>query len=360
MSRHKICVITCYKQPNYIRAVVLRRALQSNKNAEIFVIKNKQTSFLRYPEVIFKVFVARLKKHPNTYIVTFRGYEILPFVRLITMGKTLIFDEFVNLFEWTVREHQKIREGSLPSRLLLHFYRSQLKLTRLILSDTQIHADYSSKLMALPQNKYAVIPVGADEELFHPGSKKQPENKTFQVFYYGNMLPLHGIENVLEAAEKLSNKKNINFLIVGGKEKIREMIKISQSKGASIIYKSWIPFEELPETMSKSQLFLGGPFGDTIQSRMVITGKTYQSLAMGKATIIGKIDNLEGFSDRKNVLIVKQGSGLELEQAIRWAYNNRDKLDSIGSSGYILYKQRFSENVIKDKLYSAINRIKSG
>ena len=58
--------------------------------------------------MLLKLVYVRFAKKPDVYILAFRGYEILPFVRLITLGKTFIFDEFINLIEWVIFEHKKI------------------------------------------------------------------------------------------------------------------------------------------------------------------------------------------------------------------------------------------------------------
>lgn len=44
--------------------------------------KNTRLSILRYFEVLWSVAKLRVLANPDTYIITFRGYEILPFMRL--------------------------------------------------------------------------------------------------------------------------------------------------------------------------------------------------------------------------------------------------------------------------------------
>ncbi len=41
-------------------------------------------------------------------------------------------------------------------------------------------------------------------------------------------------------------------------------------------YQIWVPFDELPKHIAAADICLGGPFGDTLQSRVGWTGKTVQ------------------------------------------------------------------------------------
>src|SRR6185312_753825 len=138
-------------------------------------------------------------------------------VLLIGIGKKVVYDEFINPVEWFVYEHKKFGPKSLRGKLLRATYRFLGKRASTILADTPSHAAYSAELMGLPLNKYFSIPVSTDEQLFHP-DKKLGEHDVFTVLYCGNMLPLYGIEYVLEAAVALADRPEIQFHIVGGKK----------------------------------------------------------------------------------------------------------------------------------------------
>lgn len=311
---------------------------------------------MRYPEVLLRLFVIRLRYRPHTYILTFRGYEILPFVRLLTLGKTLIFDEFINLVEWVTYEHKKIKENSLADRIMRTFYRTALKSTGLVLSDTKKHAEYSSSLMKIDIKKYSSLPVGADESVFFPSQgKKRRRSGDFIVFFYGNMLPLHGIKYICEAAEDIGrSQKNIIFRIIGVDKKTEQIMKDSVKRGANIQYEGRVSISELKRNIDESDLCLGGPFGDTLQSQMVVTGKTYQFLACQKATIIGENEVTSAknspFLNEKNCLVVKQGDSKELAAKILWAFNNKGSIANIASEGRSLYEDYFSTKKISQVL----------
>lgn len=354
----KVCLVTCYRDPEYVRVRTLEKSLSLQPKTECLIVRNRHRGLLRYIEVTAKLLRVRISNRPDIYLVTFRGYEILPLVLLIAGKKKVIFDEFINLIEWIAYEHKKFNPNSFLVRVVHFVYRLLLSRADLILTDTTSHADYSARLMDVPRSKYQVVAVGADEDTFKPTKDvKQPDG--FQVFYYGSMLPLHGIEYVIEAAIGLSNHEDISFLLVGGGASLEEKIRQAVLKGANIEYRKWIPYEQLPIAIDQSMVCLGGPFGNTVQSRLVVTGKTCQFLSMQKLVIVGETEESNIFIDKVNSLVVKQADADALQTAILWAFNNQDKLASIGRKGRVLYQREYSQEAISQQLTDALDKVET-
>lgn len=350
----KLCIITCYDQPDYIRARTLRSAAALVDGVDVVVVKNSRTGLLRYAEVFVKVLRARLFDKPDAYLLTFRGYEMLLPIRLLSLGKPLIYDEFINPIEWVSYEHKKIGRYNPLTGLLWLYYRVLLAWTSLILTDSDSHADLSAGMMKVRRDKFVTVPVGTDEAVFSVPQAEHAENETFTVFYYGNMLPLHGLDYVIEAAVKL-NHEPVKFVIVGGSSKVAHDIAYAVGNGANIDYKAWVEFEKLPGLMQEADICLAGPFGNTFQSSYVITGKAYQYLAMGRPIIVGKNNESGAFTDKTNALVVPQGDGEALAQTIRWALANQAKLAAIGKAGRELYDSEYALPKITEHLEAGLS-----
>ena len=345
----KIAVITCYHDPDYIRARAIRAALASLENVEVIVIKNSHSNMLRYPEVLWKILKTRITRSPDAYLLTFRGYEMLPFVRILSIGKPLIFDELINMIEWAVYEHHKF--GGTVAKLIGWCYHLGLQTCRIILADTDSHADVSSAISKIDRRKYAVIPISTDETVFryHQSVPPNPGAK-FRVFYYGNMRRLNGLQYFIAAAELLKANPNITFLIGGKTEKYEQYIIDAQSRGAHIEYRQWIPFDELPGLVERSSISVGGPFGNTYQSQHVINGKVFQFLASGRVALVGQAKNTGFFTNHVNCLLVPQADAQAIATEIDWAYQNQDQLPAIALAGRALYDERYSNQVIAEDL----------
>lgn len=342
--KKQIAVVTCNHDPDYIRSRTLRAALRAQPDVVVHEIKNTHRGLLRYPEVLWRLRVIQKSQHLDAILLTFRGHEILPFVRYMAGATPVWFDEFVPP-SYALTEPYRRSAKKLIRKLIVAtaqpLYRFALRRCAYILADTPAHAEFSARTSHINLSRYLALPVGADETVFKPGStdKVQP----FQVFYYStDMQPLHGIPAVLQAAEMLQDDP-VRFVLVGGKAAMRQAVSRAVKRGAHIEYRSWVPFTELPELMRQSQISLGGPFGGTRQADHVVTGKTYQSLACAVATVIGRGQATElHFVDKQNCLLVKQNDAAALAEAIRWALRHETELKSIAETGKALYEREFS------------------
>lgn len=348
-SSQVACVVTCYKQPDYVRSVTLARGLRDcGVFRDVVEVHNKSTGVWRYVEFLTQLVKTRFTINPDVYVITFRGYEILPIVLLFAIGKKVVYDEMINPVEWFVYEHGKFGDRSLLAKILRSTYRFLGKRADTIMTDTPSHAAYSAELMDLPLDKYVSVPVSTDETMFYP-QKHQPGDQ-FTVLYCGNMKPLYGIEYVLDAAVMLRDKKDIVFHIVGGNIALENKVNNAKKRGAHILYESWVPYADFPAMFHASDLCLGGPFGKTVQSEFVVTGKTYQFLASGLPVMVG--DNREShlFNDKVNALVVPETNAHAIKDAIEWAAAHPAKLAAIAQSGRELYEQSFSSSRVASDL----------
>jgi glycosyltransferase involved in cell wall biosynthesis len=347
----KICLITCYSQPDYVRARTLRASLSAIHDVELIVVKNTHTNILRYPETLWRTLVVRATLHPDIYFQTFRAYESFPFFRLITAGKPFIFDEFINPIEHVAYENHIINPNGLVAKIAWFGYKAWLWTVDLITTDTPSHAKYSAQLMKIPLSKYFPLIVSTDEETFAPQiqTKKLP-NDTFTVFYYGLfMTPLQGLDTILEAMRLLKGE-NIKLVLIGGKERTKDIVKTAQDKGANVEYKYRVQYDELASYMADADLCLGGPFGGTLQAQFVIGGKTYQFLNMGRPVVIGRNHESHIWKDKENALIIDQASPRQLADAIEWARKHPSELQHIAKAGKQLYDKELSNTVLTEQL----------
>lgn len=361
MESMKVAVVTCYKQPDYIRAVTLRRAVAAQKDIEPVVIKNTHTGVLRYAEVLWKVLKVRFSQKPDAYLITFRAYELLPFLLMIAGRKPVLYDEFINPI-LVVREHQSQKTGAVKAmmstwQIFAKFYYWLIHSCRFILTDTQAHADYSAALSGISLKKYKALPVSTNEELFKPTESKS-HGTAFRVFFYGNMVPLHGLTYIIETARLLRSYPDIELLLIGGDEKAKRLVEQARSDGANLRHRKWVDFDQLPALIHEADICLGGPFGGTTQSDVVVTGKTYQFLASAKATIIGKGKaTKDHFKDKENCLLVDQANPPALADMLVWAYRHRRDLPTIGKKGRQTYDEYFSIKALTKQVGAILDQL---
>ena len=353
----KICYVLCYYFPQYVRTQTLINGLKQIKGLQVYPIINKNTGWWRYIETLSQLVQMRITQKPDLYILGFRGYELYWPVRWLTWSKPLIIDHMMSPYDSLVNEKQTIPAGGLLDDLLYRYERGLLQNATRILTDTINHQHYLAKQFRLQSEKIYPVHVSTDEQLFKPLPSAR-NKEYFEVFFYGSFLPLHGVSHILEAAHLLIDLP-IKFHIIGGhKIDLSQFYRqIERLNLTNIIHTPWIEYQILPSVIAESDLCLGGPFGNTSQAQRIITGKTYQFLAMKKPVVVGLIEPNQGFIDKHNCLLVPQANAPALADAVKWAYSHQSNLPGIASRGYDLYQRKFSTHQISQTLKVLIDEI---
>lgn len=358
MKTTSVCYVHSYYSPRYVRTESLVKALRQIEGLKLYLARNTSKGYRRYLETLWKLLKIRILHNPPCYMLGFRGYEFFWIVRLMTLGRVLIYDHMMSPYDSLVNEKRTVRGNGLPGRLIRLYEKSVLLASDVILTDTEIHRQFFHELFGIPLEKIAAVPVGTDEDVFqlNDSTEAAVPSDRLELLYYGSFLPLHGIDVILKAAALL-REKPVRFTLIGGDRLDLSGFhqKLRQLGLDNVIHIDWVEYEELPRYIARSDLGLGGPFGDTGQAGRVITGKTFQFLAMAKPVLVGYHAGDDGFEDRVNCLQVPRGDEKALADAIAWALENREHLKGIGRAGYELYRLRYSVLQISEKLKGVIS-----
>lgn len=356
----KIAVITCSSDSDITRDRTLVAGLKSDQRVRLTVIKNSHQSFLRYPEVIWKLMRARLTRNPNVYVLTYRGRVLLPFVLWLAGHRPVIFDEYMVPI---IQSGSSL--ASQPNsfkRFLMAVYRplykNWLRRCRYVLTDTQSQAGLSARISHVNMRQYRIIPVGTDEKTFHPSdlSKSELVALPFRVLIEGDNSSSAELSLVLQAAEQLQSKTEINFLVAGSSKSAANAVQKAQESGAHVFYRETSTPDELAATIRESTLTLSGLLGTTISSQNVIPNQAYQSLASAVTITIAQNEAPSAlFADKDTVLLVGPEDVPALVKVINWAANNRQTLVDIGRNGRHLYERSFSQPFIDSELSKIVD-----
>ncbi|WP_447732994.1 glycosyltransferase [Rhodanobacter soli] len=360
--RTQLAYILAYRAPDYIRSQSLLQALGNCSHIELLIARNRNMGVKRYAETWRALCQLRKAHSPDIYLLGFRGHEMFWPVRWLTREKPLVFDALMSPSAALREENKAGWLGRLLAPVMHHLERSILQRADLVLTDTTQHAAFYETQFGLPKEKILVIPVGAVETGASSEATEEIEatEAPFNVLFYGSMLPLHGIDIIVSAAAQLSDLP-IHFDFVGGNaQQAQRLQDLCTTYGVTrYTHRFWVPLDELIAVdIPRTDLCLGGPFGGTPQARRVITGKTSQCLALGKATIIGAIDEDTGFVDKHNCLLVPQADATALATALRWSFAHRDTLPGIGQHGQALYHERLSVHSIAQQLIPTLLKLR--
>jgi glycosyltransferase involved in cell wall biosynthesis len=277
---------------------------------------------LSYPSLILKYL--RLPKHDAVIVGYLGQLDVLvlwPFAKLRSVP--VIWDAFLSLYN-TVVEDRKLVGTWHPWALLLYAWEwLACRAADTLLLDTRAHADYFVKLFNIPRKKTEAVFVGAETEFFPPQinptrSNEKESCEKLTVLFYGQFIPLHGIETIVQAAQKLESEP-IQWILIGqGQEesKIRRML--NQHPLPNLDWIPWVPYEELIKWIHQADVCLG-IFGDSEKAALVIPNKVFQILSSGKPLITRDSPAIREIlkPDMPGVFLVQQSEAEVIVQAIR-------------------------------------------
>lgn len=355
--------VLSYRAPDYIRTETLILALRACPGLQLSIARNEQSGLRRYAQT-WRALRALPSANTGAYLLGFRGHEIFWLVRWLSRGRPLILDALMSPYAALRHERPGNWLRKAMAALIFPFERSALKRADLVLTDTQLHAEFYARTFNLPLDHFFAVPVGAIEMEARPTDQSTVlgSDPTFHVLFYGSFLSLHGVEVILDAASKLLDLP-VQFDFIGGNAaQARWLAQKCRSSGVTrFTHRRWVPFEHLLRVdIPEADLCLGGPFGGTPQALRVVTGKTSQFLSLGRPTVIGRIDEDYGFINQVNCLLTEQADADALALTIRWAFENRSSLPGIGARGRALYFQRLSSRVITERLTRALRHVIKG
>ena len=184
---------------------------------------------------------------------------------------------------------------------LMKFYvrkMSFLLAERIIVANNEI-----KKLLAneydIDENKFAVIPMGANTDLFRPmdmyecRERLDLDRDSNYVTFVGTLYPFQGLEYLIEAAVFiLKKKKDIKFLIVGSgpeEETIKNLVK-KRNLGDNFIFPGEKEYDMIPYYINSSNLcvsFVTRQRSETFSFPI----KIYEYLSCERPVVIGNLKN---------------------------------------------------------------------
>lgn len=195
----------------------------------------------------------------------------------------LVADPLISAYDKQVEERGKFPADSRPARRLLAWEGRLLAGADLVLADTTAHADYFRTTLGLPACKLYVVPVGAEESLFHPCPQARPASAgPLQVIFYGSFIPLQGPQVIVAAARALEGEP-VALTLIGNGPLRGECERAARGLG-NIRFEDWLSYTELPGRICAADVVLG-IFGTTPKAGRVIPNKVYQALACGRAVL---------------------------------------------------------------------------
>jgi glycosyltransferase involved in cell wall biosynthesis len=243
-----------------------------------------------------------------------------PFARL--RGVPVAWDMFMSLYDTVVRDRRLIGPRSLPARLLHAVEGLALRRAELVFLDTEAHARHVESLYGLPRTRCGAVWVGAEVERFRVheavSAPPHPPDAPLRILFYGQFIPLHGIETIIEAA-RLTAEDAIEWTLVGrGQESASIRRRLAEAPLPKLRWVEWVDYADLGRWIAEADLCLG-IFGTSEKAASVIPNKVFQVVAAGRPLVTRDSPAIRELLEPRPgcVYLVPPGDAHALAEAVR-------------------------------------------
>lgn len=196
----------------------------------------------------------------------------------------IVADAFISLYDTIVLDRRLIKQEGLSARLLKRIERRAFVCADKLAVDTPQNARYLSSLFKLPEAKFVAVPLSTNEVHFKYTPYK-PSHGICRVLFVGTLVPLHGIETIIEAANLLSERADIRFKLIGDGQDA-PLVETRLRTRYLEWERTWQPPQRIAEEIGIADICLG-IFGTGDKAQRVCPFKMYAYASIGRAVVTG-------------------------------------------------------------------------
>jgi glycosyltransferase involved in cell wall biosynthesis len=298
----------------------------------------------RYPRLVLRYL--RAPRH-DVVLVGYPGLLDLlvlrPWAKLRRVP--VVWDVFVPLYEAVVEDRELVSPRHPAARLLRRAEGGAARRADRVLLDTRAQAERFRSVHGLASDRVGTVPVGVEPEVFPPlGDGAPPPGRGAPsaptALFYGQMIPLHGVGTILEAAASPAGR-GIRWRMIGRGQEVEKVERaLREGRSPTLDWVPWVPYDRLHEEIAEADVCLG-IFGTTAKAARVIPNKVYQVLAVGKPLVTRDGPGIrELLREGPGIRLIPPGDARALVAAVtelaaeRWpaAASRQVSLDSSNSS----------------------------
>ncbi len=209
--------------------------------------------------------------------------------------------------------------------------------------------------------KIVIVPNWVDTRHVRPLSAVSPLRQAWQldgrfvVMYSGNLGLSQGLEQVLHAAQELSEEP-VSFVFVGeGAAKAGLQARTVALALGNVLFLPYQPKDQLSESLGAADLHLiplrRGLAGCIVPSKLygiLAAGKPYLA-AVDADSEVARVTRIGGTG-----LLIEPESAVQLVEALRWCLAHRPELAAMGARGRCVAEQQFDRRVATARFAAVI------
>lgn len=295
----------------------------------------------RLVTVHLKLFLRLLRAaQPDIVYIPYPGVFVLNLLpRRLRRGRVVV-DAFISIYDTAVSDRKLLGPTGLMARVLHWIERRAYNRAALIIVDTSENARFLRSTFKLEPSRVVDMPLSTNEQDY-AASEYEPVGDRVRVLFIGTLVPLHGAETIVKAAQALRDRSDIEFRLIGYGQDAKLIEQLLRSCPARITWvRDWHSPEKLAEEIRRADICLG-IFGQSAKAQRVCPLKIYMYAAIGRPIVTASTEWLRNATSHLPIppfATVAAGSPVELAQRIvelAESVESRRKLASASREFYV-------------------------
>lgn len=272
--------------PGYPRNARLRHFLGEHLGAQVTVLARARSGSRMRRMVTDVTGLWRASRNADVLVLSEFRLTHAPLVWAVARirGARFVVDHFVGLYETVVEDWGRAAPGSWTARRLSAQDAIAARLADICLTDTDPRA---RRLAAAHHRSVLALPVGAPAWA-RPVPPAPNSGDVVRVLYYGNYIPLHGVDTIVDVLVALAHLRPFEATFIGNGPERAAIERAVVAGGISTRCRFLDPVaeSELVGHIAATDVVLG-VFGTSRKATDVVPNKVWQGLACGRVTITG-------------------------------------------------------------------------
>lgn len=229
------------------------------------------------------------------YLGLFDLLVLMPFASM--RGVPVVWQVFISPYDTAVNDRRMLSRWNPLAWLLYACEWIAVRAADKSFIDTPAHARRFETIVGVAPHAVGDVPLGTDPARFPPRAGKPTLRSPLRVLFYGQYIPLHGLETIVRAA-KLVEEAGVAVdweLLGAGQEGERITALIASLGVRSVRQVGWVTPAEVSARILAADVGLG-VFGTSGKALTVIPNKAYEIAATQTPIISGDSPAMKDFA----------------------------------------------------------------
>lgn len=289
----------------------------------------------------------------DAIVVLHPGHLDLPLAWLLAKGwaKPLLFDSSISPYDTMFVGRSIADRSSAKAKAVKFIEKTLLVLPDIIFVDTEKMKQFLVHEVGVTGDKIIVVPLGANDTIYHPLKKEVKTVRPVHVFFFGLYNPMHGADVILKAAALLKNDKSIRFTLLGDGYLKPELVSLAKkNRLTNVTFSGFVPENELARHIREADIVLG-VFSNSPVFQRVIPNKVFAAIASKKPLITAKLPALtDTFTHKESIMFCKPEDPKSLARIISELAKSKTLRAKVASGGYGIFQTQFTPQRVADAL----------